>query len=60
MEVQAKDYSTEIANLINILRSVKENLKMMKGETEDKKIELLAITNRIYEVKIHQKGLRTD
>lgn len=37
MEVQAKDYSTEIANLINILRSVKENLKMMKGETEDKK-----------------------
>lgn len=30
MEVQAKDYKTEIANLINRLNSVKENLKVMR------------------------------
>lgn len=30
MEVQAKDNKTEIAYLINMLNSVKENLKVMK------------------------------
>lgn len=41
MEVQAKDYTTEIENLINMFRSVKENLKIRKRKTENikKKID---------------------
>lgn len=54
MDLQARDYKTEITNVINMLRSVKENLKMMR-ETEDvkkKTTELLAMKNIIYKMKI--------
>lgn len=55
MDLQARDYKTEITNVINMLRSVKENLKMMMRETEDvkkKTTELLAMKNIIYKMKI--------
>ena len=48
MDLQASDYKTEITNVINMLRSVKESLKMMMTETEDvkkKTTELLAMKN---------------
>lgn len=55
MDLKARDYKTEITNVINMLRSVKENLKMMMRETEDvkkKTTELLAMKNIIYKMKI--------
>lgn len=46
MEVQSKDYTTEIAYLINMFRSVKENLKMRKRKTEDIKKKQTASNNK--------------
>lgn len=56
MELQAKDCKTEITNFINMLKYIRENVKMMKRELEylkNKTVELLAMKNTIYEMKIH-------
>lgn len=53
MDLKANNYKTEVINVISMLKSIKEYLKMMKRGLKKKTIELLAMKNRIHGMKIH-------